>query len=402
MKDRILFGKITFIVIMLMFISNIPAQDVSEAITLGERITLHSKVLDEERTLLIYTPNGYSESKDKYPVIYLLDGTANFLHTSGIVQFLTANRRMPASIIVAINNTQRTRDLTPPFINEQSDKNAPRFGEGGGADNFFEFIKTELIPQIDKKYRTQNYKTLIGHSFGGLFAVHTLLTHPGTFNSYIAISPSLWWDNASVKEKAEKYFKSDFKQDVFLYMTLGNEDQRMQTPINTFQNILMEKAPENFLWTYKRDVNEDHGSIPHRSTYDGLELIHKGWNIPNIFDLITEKGFSAVDDHYKNLSKKYGYKIETPSAIVNAVGYWHMRNNRNEEAVKVLKRNVTNYPEESNSYDSLGDAYKASNKIEQARDCYKKAVELGIKTNSANLQIYKNNLSEMEKQLSLK
>ena len=90
------------------------SQDTPEAITIGKKLKFYSEVLKEERLLFLYLPSGYDQLEESFPVLYLLDGDAHFHHTTGTVQFLAQNGRIPDMIIVAIQNTERTRDLTPP------------------------------------------------------------------------------------------------------------------------------------------------------------------------------------------------------------------------------------------------------------------------------------------------
>ncbi len=85
----------------------------SEPITIGETITVHSKILGEERTILVSTPADYDQSPARYPVLYMTDGDAHLTHTRGTVDFLVRNGLMPPVIIVGVTNTDRTRDLSP-------------------------------------------------------------------------------------------------------------------------------------------------------------------------------------------------------------------------------------------------------------------------------------------------
>ena len=174
-----------------------------------ERLVVKSQVLGEERVILIRTPAGYARGSEKFPVLYMTDGDAHIQHTSGTVSFLARNARMPEMIVVGITNTDRTRDLTPTRVERApGNPNAPGFPTSGGADKFLKFIETELIPLVESKYRTMPYRALAGHSLGGLFAVHAMLTKPELFNSYIAVSPSLQWDNFEELDRVKEFFKT--------------------------------------------------------------------------------------------------------------------------------------------------------------------------------------------------
>ena len=116
---------------------------------------------------------------------------------------------MSEMIVVGITNTDRTRDLSPTHVTTTvgGGNTALQFPTSGGADKFLKFIETELIPEIEKRYRTQPYRILAGHSLGGLFAIHAMLSRPDVFQSYIAVSPALHWDNQVVVKRAEDFFK---------------------------------------------------------------------------------------------------------------------------------------------------------------------------------------------------
>ena len=390
--------KIGILLVVLFYSTNSQAQETAEPIVIGEKLKIHSQVLNEDRELLIYKPTSYENPDNRYPVLYLLDGDVHFHHTTGIIQFLASNGRIPEMIVVALPNTDRNRDLTPPT--QVDSDNA--FPTSGGADNFLRFINDELIPFVDNSYRTYPYRTLVGHSFGGLFAIHSLLTRHEVFNDYIAISPSLWWNDAAVVAKADSILKINSVLNASLYMTMGNEGKRMLGSAWKLAAIFEEKAPASFHWNFKLMEEETHGSIPHRSTYIGLETLHSDWRIPNLITLVENDGIEAVDKHYQLLSKKYGYTILTPEQTINQLGYWYLGQKKNEIAINLFKRNVEAYPKSANVYDSLGDGYKANNQLEMAKENYKKAVELATATSDPSLKVFKSNLEEIEKTLSSK
>ncbi|HUI66437.1 MAG TPA: alpha/beta hydrolase-fold protein, partial [Bacteroidota bacterium] len=195
-------------------------------ITIGETAVLHSDVLREDRQLLICMPRGYRHSDMRYPVIYLLDGDAHVLHVTGIADFLSREGLMPQAIVVGIPNTDRVRDLSPATSDTGSE-----FKSAGGADRFLKFLTSELAPYIEAHYRTEPYKILIGHSLGGLFAVHAMLKEPGSFNVSLALSPSLWWNKQAEIAAAQEFVKSHKRFKNFLYLTLGNENDQMRNPI---------------------------------------------------------------------------------------------------------------------------------------------------------------------------
>lgn len=351
------------------------AQPKGEPITIGESFELESSVLKETRPYLIGLPDGYGESEQSYPVLYVLDGDGHFHHTTGTAKFLARSGRIPPMIIVAIpNTTDRTRDLTPPII--KTDKS--NWPTAGGADNMLRFISDELMPHIEKNYRTSPYKVLIGHSFGGLFAVHAMVHRPELFDGLLAISPSLWWDEQQLVAQADKFFEENPEYEANLYMTMANEGGSMLGGAWKLSAVMEEKAPNDLTWEFRLMDEEDHGSIPHRSTYYGLETIFKDWkDISDPLAYYNSGGMAAIQAHYKNLEEKFLMKdMKAPENLINRLGYQLLGAGRKQEAIEVFKKNVADYPKSSNVYDSLGEGYKENGEKEMATKFYKKSLEL--------------------------
>lgn len=348
------------------------SQDTPEAITIGKKLKIYSEVLKEERLLLLYFPSGYDQFEKSYPVLYLLDGDSNFHHTTGTVQFLAQTSRIPDMIIVAIQNTERRRDLTPPTQTDTTDA----YSSSGGADNFLAFLKDELIPYIDQTYRTRPYRILVGHSFGGLFAIHTLVKQPGVFNSYLAISPTLWWNEQAIIEEVKTSLKNNPDLMGDLYMTMGNEGGKMLGAALKLSGVLEEEAPKSFRWHFELMEQETHGSVPNRSTYDGLEKIFEGYYIHEPILNYDQGGLAAIDKNYERVSKRMGYTISTPVPLVNQIGDALLEQERAQEALTVFEKAVKDNPSNADAYKGLGDAYKKLEKIEQAKKNYIKSLEL--------------------------
>ena len=356
---------------------------------IGEKVTLNSSVLDETRSILVYTPETYDLGAQHYPVMYLLDGTAHFHHVSGIVRFLAGNGLMPEIIVVAIENVDRTRDFSPTHVD--------KYPTTGGAKQFMAFLTDELIPMVETNYRTEPYRMLVGHSFGGEFATYALLDYPEVFKGIIAISPYMQYDDGYIVKHARTALRPEY-DNVRFYMTVGNEPDYFET-LDEFENLLESKTPKGLDFAFVKMLDENHGSIPHLSVYFGLEAIFNGWGVSNTtFNL----GLAAIDFHYQDLSAKYGYTIKTPEYTINLLGYNYLNKEDFDEAIRVFKENVKRYPSSANVYDSLGEAFEKSGKNAQAEKNYAKAVELAEKVNHPNLAIYKKNLERMQKENTAK
>jgi len=370
--------------------SNLQAGD-DNKIVIGEKVTLQSKVLDEERTMLLYLPDGYDLTEANFPVMYVLDGGAHFHHASGIVQFLSSRGVMPPTILVAITNVDRNLDFTPTKIEKKENT--------GGADNFMSFISDELMPYVNKNYRTQPYKILVGHSLGGTFATYALLNNPEVFDAYIAISPYLMFDDNMLIAKTKTDLKPSYNDGEFFYMTLGDEPNYTET-VEEFVKMVKTTSPKGLDFSYTHMTKEDHGSIPHLSIYNGLESIYSDWQLPK--DKYKE-GLASIDEHYKFLTDKYGYKIETPEYTINGLGYFYLQKEEDtDKAIEVFKENVKRFPASANVYDSLGEAYENSGQNEKAEKNYQKAVDIAEKENHPYLKVFTDNLNRVQENLAEK
>lgn len=365
-------------------------------------LKINSAVLGEERTILVRVPPGYETNKVRYPVIYMTDGNAHIGHTSSTVEFLARNGRMTEMIVVGIVNTDRTRDLSPTHVTTTvaGGGSALQFPTSGGADKFIKFIETELIPEIEKRYRVHPYRILAGHSLGGLFAIHTMISRPELFNSYVAVSPALQWDNQVAVKRAEDFFKARKEFPVTLFMSLGNEPGPIEDGFHQFKQVLERNPVKGLDWKAQVLDDEDHGSVVLHSHYLALRKVFDGWQIPRDRDSGQVSGdFKSVEEHYKKLSDKFKYNIPVPELLINQLGYQSLFRERFDEAITIFKTNVERYPESANVYDSLAEAYERSGKLELAAPLYEKAQTLGQQNQDPNLQVYKTNFERVSGKL---
>jgi predicted alpha/beta superfamily hydrolase len=365
-----------------------------------KRFSLKSTVLGEDRIVLVRTPVGYETNKESYPVLYMTDGDAHMGHTAATIEFLTRNGRIPELIVVGVTNTDRTRDLSPVKSSQKNPAGELQFPTSGGADNFLKFFETELIPEIEKTYRVQPYRVLAGHSLGGLFAVHAMVSKPGLFNSYVAVSPSLQWENQATLKRAEEFLKNQKELNVSLFTSLGNEPGAIGESFDAFREVLAKTNIKGFAWQAERMDDEDHGSVVLRSHYAGLRKVYEGWQGPR--DLKSGAiigGLKGADAHYAKLSERFGYKIPVPEALINQMGYQFIFDGRPDEAIAVFKANVERYPNSANVYDSLAEAYERGGKIDLAEPLYDKARVLGEQNNDPNTAVYKANYERVHAKL---
>ena len=370
-------------------------------ITIGERFTIASETLGEDRPYWVHLPasyNGDTSASRHYPVMYLLDGDAHFQSVSGVLHHMSAgingNLQVPEMIVVAIPNTNRTRDLTPTHSTLGFDGEEAAFlQESGGGDVFLDFVRNELFAKIDSEYRTTHHRVFVGHSFGGLMVLHAFLNVPGMFQSYLAIDPSLWWDNQLLLRQLEEMVaENDLSGSVFI--SLANTSN-----VETGEPSVMELAGREFGrilagpefpdvrsgWQYFE--SEDHGSVPLISLYRGLLSIFADYQY-RISDFIANPSIESMLAHYKNVAEQIGGDAEPPENLVNQLGYLLLYNLDDiDKAIEMFQLNVTNYPASSNVYDSLGEAYMVNGDKALAIRNYEQSLALDPDNSNAEEQI---------------
>lgn len=236
---------------------------------LGNVIALHSDILSEQRTLNIYLPAGYSpDSAAAYPVIYLLDGSADedFIHMVGLVQYANFPwvNTLPPSIVVGIANVDRERDYTFPSSLEADKKKLPT---SGSSEKFIAFLEKELQPFIRQHYKTNASNMLIGQSLGGLLATEILLKKPSLFDQYLIISPSLWWDDGSLLALQPS---ATFSPNTRVYLAVGKEGTVMENAARKLFRKLKALQNQHFQVHFEFFPKEGHASIMHPAVYDAL------------------------------------------------------------------------------------------------------------------------------------
>jgi predicted alpha/beta superfamily hydrolase len=337
------------------------------AIEIGQATSLWSEVLDEPRPLQIHLPASYEQSRARYPVLYLLDGDRNFLHAVGAIEFLAEGGRIPEHIVVSIPNVDRARDLTPC---------ADGTDRCGGADKFLRFLQQDLFPWVEGKYRTERFRTIVGHSMGGQFAFHTLLNQPAAFNAYIAISPALWVNDAAIFNKAEGKLAA-LPPQRFLYFSDGNESSDITNNVTKMAALMKKQRPAGLSWSSEHFADDQHATTPHKSLYNGLERIFSGVQVDRA--VILSQGLKGVDAHYATLEARYGFKLQPPKGMLEWMGYFCLQQKRPAAAVEFFQRNVERFPNDASAYEALASGLEAAGRHEEAKAAFIKAYQRAVK-----------------------
>jgi predicted alpha/beta superfamily hydrolase len=230
-------------------------------LAIGQTFTVHSEVLGETRRINVYAPAGYAESDTlRLPVLYMPDGGIgeDFLHVAGLVQIGSLNGTMRPFLLVGIENTERRRDLTGPTEVEADREIAPRVG---GSAAFRAFLRDELIPVVEASYRTTGKTAIVGESLAGLFVVETLLLEPDLFDIYVAIDPSLWWNDGRMAGEAAALLREHPDVRATLYLATSSEAE--VAVAERLAGALREDAPPGLTVHHAHLPDEHHHTVYH-------------------------------------------------------------------------------------------------------------------------------------------
>ena len=410
-------NNLHFIMLFVLFAYSFSAQVEDHYITIGKRYSIESRLLNETRFYNVYLPPSYETSNlIKYPVVYLLDGDYNFHHTTGLIEQLSSiSEKIPEMIVVGISDNGHNNYVKncTPF----DKKNNP----GGQSEKFLEFITAELKPQINKNYKSAEYDILIGHSLGGLFTINALLSKPESFNAYISISPSLWWNDYEAENKVKPFFEKYDNINRFLFLSLANEKGMgvlgfyNQLDINSFADEYYKNKPLGLNYTFKHFHYENHNSVGLISVNQALKLlfkkydlsnntlnslntfkeyenfiepysqiIGKGFRLPNrnlnyIINLFYDKNIGEILIMETSIKEKYPASL---GDFYNNLGNVYIKNGELIKGIEIHQMNCTLNPNSPEFLTSLADAYFANNEFDEAKTNYQKALELAIHQNT--------------------
>jgi predicted alpha/beta superfamily hydrolase len=244
------------------------------SLTFGVVDRLHSETLGEDRRLNVFLPPGYEGSSERFPVLYLLDGSAHedYFHVASLVDFLATYGAMPKVIVIGISNVNRQRDFTTPTTDEKDLVGVP---VSGGADRFVRFLETELIPYVNSHYRTTAGSTLVGQSLGGLLATKVLLEKPGLFEKYVIVSPSLWWNRQALLKSAGELMKKNQAPNRRAYISVGDEEPEMIQTVRDLVERLKESHWVGLQYHYDFLTDENHATSLHISVYNAMKYLYQ-------------------------------------------------------------------------------------------------------------------------------
>jgi predicted alpha/beta superfamily hydrolase len=378
--------RLRAVMLTLMLASPALAQD--GTMTLWTRETLHSSKLNEDRSIYVATPNGYARQATKrYPILVILDADdlPQFNLAIANVAFLANRGTIPPLIVVGIpNGKDRTHDMTPPA----RENTAKDFPTAGGSAAFEDFIIDEVLPLVRSKYRALPSAILAGHSFGGLVALEVATRRPDAFNGIIAMSPSLWWNEASlVGTYYDALAKVSKRERVFV--TSGGLEGDIDRPTVRLSQRMDSLKPTTIAFGHSRYPDDTHGLTPAPSLVDGLRFIFEPIAVARLPIAALNPSSDSADvvravieskRLYADGARTFGLDERLPEPQLNQLGYGAMRMLKKPGlAIWILRQNVDLYPQSANVYDSLGDGLLAAGDTTAAAAEYRRGIEVGTR-----------------------
>jgi hypothetical protein len=289
-----------FVALALVLASSMPASSAPAGapFVAGETLRFESARMGGPREIVVRVPRGTAGAR--HPVVYVLDGGEGFLPASAAAGFLAAHLSMPDVIVVAIRHADRGYELTPAPAAPGPVPGVPR---PGGADALLAHLAEEVVPLVESRYPTQPHRTLVGHSLGGLFAAHALVTRPALFQGYVLLDPALWWDGGRVARRFEAFFRD--RPDVRARIAIvesrgagGDGPADPKLPGVRFRRVVVD--------------GESHETLAYRGIYEGLRALFSDY--PPAYRRDADAATpAALEAQYAALSRDLGFPVAVPA-----------------------------------------------------------------------------------------
>jgi predicted alpha/beta superfamily hydrolase len=388
------------------------SQNLNEGKVFGNSIILNSDILQEERDIQIFLPTNYEENLKKYPVLYVIDAQRYFLNGIVFQQNLTWQEIVPDFIVVGIDtDVVKRRHL---FYNESS--------------KFIQFLEKELIPEINSKYKTLNEQFYFGWEMAAGLGVEICATKPSLFNGFLLASPT--HISRDRLEMVIRTLKNNTKHDLKLYAVLGTVENWATESMSSLDSIFRTNSSNNIQWKYNLSDKENHYTTPLTTLNEGLKLFFSDFGpirFYSINEFLDFGGIEKLKKHYQDRGEKYQISEEIHSDTkhyillqaykennfkifeklvlefdgkdfiknyyrqarwFNRFSSFYFENNQFKDAIEILELGLDKFPDASILHFEKGNYYKVMGKVEDAKKCYKKAIQIARKNNEPELEMY--------------
>lgn len=315
----------------LLLLALVVQADSGTPLEIGRSYRIESRILGETRVIDVSLPTGYAaDSSQRYPVLVVLDGEYEHQIAVAITRFYASTSQVPAMIVVGVRNTNRMRDMTPqPAAGFQT---PPEATSAGGADRFLAFLGDELIPYINRCYRTAPLRVLVGHSLGGLLGLHAIGRRPELFTGYVLMEPSAWWNNGREEDAARE----------MLRRPAGRHARVMLVNMEPWDFDTTRWGGEKPMVRELSTTGETHSSMAIAGMTQALRTMFADFK-PREWQ--PGKRPIAMLERYDSLSARVGYAVPVPEDAFVLVARMSLDSRHFEDAERALTRMKAAYGE---------------------------------------------------------
>jgi predicted alpha/beta superfamily hydrolase len=351
---------LSFLLILLVQ-ANLAAQD---NVTVGKARKLTSSILEGEVTYIEHLPDGYDNTTKTYPVVYILNAqsTTTTANAAATMDYLSGER-VPDMILIGISNAGvAAKCWACPDDSGHLNTSAA----------FYRFLEKELIPEIAKEYRTNNYRVLMGQSNSGLFVLYSLIYHPDLFDAYVVASPMFGWCPDFYLNETRTFLQANRNLNKRLFVSYGELDYvEVLGRISDFDQILRQQAPSGLKWKLELIKNEGH--VPYASLHDALLFFFSECT------MTAERRKCSIDEvkaHFEKLSEDYGFAVAPKGDALFDMAFDLKNQKKYDDAIAWLKYLVSLYPKSAMYYYGLGLALYEKGEMKEARAYIVKSLEI--------------------------
>jgi predicted alpha/beta superfamily hydrolase len=351
--------KIILLIMACLILARLSAQD---SVTIGKYKIIESKILGGDVTYLEHLPEGYYTSDKEYPVIYMMNGQiiSGFANAAATLDNLS-NERIPDMILIGISNT----GVAGSYWSCPNDSGYVR-----GGYLFYRFLKEELLPEIKKNYRINEYKILAGQSNTGLYVLYNFLLYPELFNAYIVASPMFAWCPDFYLNKTMSFLHDNPKINKKLFVSYGDIDYvEVRNHINNFIELL-KQSPESLIW--KVELNENTGHVPYTTLNNALLFFFSECTMT---DDRKKLSIPEIKSHFEMLSGEYGFSVNPKAGVLFDMAMDLKNVKKFDEAIEMFKYLISLYSDSEFYFYYLGETYKQKGDVESAKENYNYALK---------------------------
>jgi predicted alpha/beta superfamily hydrolase len=351
-----------------------------------EKIEFHSNSFDTLRTISIFLPLGYEDSRsDSFPLLVVFDAQFEpfFGMVTGVVDYLSAVQECPPFIIVGIHTQHRPREFTPAPLDARTVND---WGDVpiGDAAILEAHLKDEVYPSLRSKYRLQRLTLGLGHSLGGTFVTQSMMYQRNLFHAIVSISPNMAYDYKQLAHRLDTVLRSDHVPRAWHFMTAGDVgvmENSFRISAELADSIYRSNPHEHLVWEYRRYVGQNHMITPMQSISEGMLAFSRFWMIGDgqalaLLSDSTRTYVEAIQNHFQEKSEWLGYPLVPDVDELNGLGYIAGFEENWKQALGVFEWAIALHPNDPNIHDSKGEALENLGDFEGALASYLKAIEM--------------------------